>query len=102
VHSRTLEEWRRLRVVWPGHLTTHSTEQTPYVGEKRSGREVPPGGRYYFKGRLLPTLSDGVLGVIESFLANKPSPLCEFDLHHMGGAVSEVGSSALTSPPNGG
>jgi hypothetical protein len=26
------EEWRRLRVVWPSHLATHSTEQTLYVG----------------------------------------------------------------------
>jgi hypothetical protein len=25
------EEWRRLRVVWPGYLATHSTEQTLYV-----------------------------------------------------------------------
>jgi hypothetical protein len=27
------EEWRRLRVVWPGYLPSHSTEQTLYVGE---------------------------------------------------------------------
>ena len=27
------EEWRRLRVVWPRYLATHSTEQTLYVGE---------------------------------------------------------------------
>src|SRR5437588_4456685 len=26
------EEWRRLRVVWPGYVATHSTEQTLYVG----------------------------------------------------------------------
>src|SRR5712692_5136410 len=26
------EEWRRLHVVWPGYLATHSTEQTLYVG----------------------------------------------------------------------
>jgi hypothetical protein len=26
------EEWRRLHVVWPSHLATHSTEQTLYVG----------------------------------------------------------------------
>ncbi|HEY3716162.1 MAG TPA: hypothetical protein VGL39_16670 [Jatrophihabitantaceae bacterium] len=26
------EEWRRLRVVWPSDLATHSTEQTLYVG----------------------------------------------------------------------
>lgn len=26
------EEWRRLRVVWPSHLATHSTEQTLYFG----------------------------------------------------------------------
>jgi hypothetical protein len=26
------EEWRRLRVTWPGYLATHSTEQTLYVG----------------------------------------------------------------------
>jgi hypothetical protein len=27
------EQWRRLRVVWPGYLATHSTEQTLYFGE---------------------------------------------------------------------
>jgi hypothetical protein len=27
------EEWRRLHVVWPSYLATHSTEQTLYVGE---------------------------------------------------------------------
>jgi hypothetical protein len=27
------EKWRRLRVVWPSYLATHSTEQTLYVGE---------------------------------------------------------------------
>ena len=27
------EEWRRLRVTWPGYLATHSTEQTLYVGD---------------------------------------------------------------------
>jgi hypothetical protein len=26
------EEWRRLHVVWPGYLATHSTEQTLYFG----------------------------------------------------------------------
>jgi len=26
------EEWRRLRVVWPAGLATHSTAQTIYVG----------------------------------------------------------------------
>jgi hypothetical protein len=26
------EEWRRLHVVWPQHLATHTTEQTLYVG----------------------------------------------------------------------
>jgi hypothetical protein len=27
------EQWRRLRVVWPGYLATHSTEQTLYFGQ---------------------------------------------------------------------
>lgn len=27
------ERWRRLRVVWPSHLATHSTAQTMYFGE---------------------------------------------------------------------
>jgi hypothetical protein len=26
------EEWRRLHVIWPSYLATHSTEQTLYVG----------------------------------------------------------------------
>jgi hypothetical protein len=26
------EEWRRLHVIWPGYLATHSTEQTLYFG----------------------------------------------------------------------
>ncbi|HWD73437.1 MAG TPA: hypothetical protein VG779_13000 [Actinomycetota bacterium] len=31
--QETGEEWRRLRVVWPSYVATHSTEQTLYVGE---------------------------------------------------------------------
>ena len=27
------EEWRRLHVVWPSYLATHSTEQTLYIGK---------------------------------------------------------------------
>ncbi len=27
------EQWRRLHIVWPGYLATHSTEQTLYVGD---------------------------------------------------------------------
>jgi hypothetical protein len=27
------EQWRRLRVTWPPHLATHSTEQTLYIGD---------------------------------------------------------------------
>lgn len=27
------QEWRRLRVIWPAYLATHSTEQTLYVGD---------------------------------------------------------------------
>ena len=27
------EQWHRLRVVWPGHLATHSAVQTVYVGD---------------------------------------------------------------------
>jgi hypothetical protein len=27
------EQWRRLHVVWPGNLATHSTEQTLYFGD---------------------------------------------------------------------
>jgi hypothetical protein len=31
--QETGEQWRRLRVVWPSYLATHSTEQTLYFGE---------------------------------------------------------------------
>ena len=31
--QETGEEWRRLRVIWPAYLATHSTEQTLYVGD---------------------------------------------------------------------
>jgi hypothetical protein len=27
------EQWRRLRVIWPGYLATHNAEQTVYVGD---------------------------------------------------------------------
>lgn len=27
------ERWRRLRVIWPGHLATHSSEQTLYFND---------------------------------------------------------------------
>jgi hypothetical protein len=29
------ERWRRLHVVWPSYLATHSTEQTLYVNDER-------------------------------------------------------------------
>lgn len=53
--------------------------------------DLPVGGRYYFKGGFLPSLSDGALAAIASFMASKPSIGCELDLHHMGGAVGDVG-----------
>ncbi len=31
--QETREQWRRLHVVWPGYLATHSTEQTLYFGD---------------------------------------------------------------------
>lgn len=53
--------------------------------------EVPAGRRYYFKGGFLASLTDGVLDTIATFIAKKPSVTCELDLHHMGGAVCDVG-----------
>jgi hypothetical protein len=31
--SENGEQWRRLRVVWPGYIATHTTVQTVYVGD---------------------------------------------------------------------
>jgi hypothetical protein len=53
--------------------------------------DVPAGGRYYFKGGFLPSLSDGALATINSYMAAKPSDGCQVHLHHMGGAVGDVG-----------
>lgn len=55
--------------------------------------DLPAGGRYYFKGGFLPSLSDGALATIEKFMDNKPSVWCELDMHHMGGAVRDVGDA---------
>ena len=63
------EEWRRLRVVWPSHLATHSTVQTLYVGDdglfRRHDYELEisggmPGAHYLFDyanvaGIMVPT-----------------------------------------------
>jgi len=54
--------------------------------------DLPAGRRYYFKGGFLPSLGREALATMASFMGAKPSPWCEFDLHHMGGAVSDVGS----------
>ena len=55
--------------------------------------DLPAGGRYYFKGGFLPSLSDGALAAIGKFMQNKPSTWCELDMHHMGGAVRDVGDA---------
>ena len=55
--------------------------------------DLPAGGRYYFKGGFLPALSDGALAAIDKFMQNKPSTWCEVDMHHMGGAVRDVGDA---------
>lgn len=55
--------------------------------------DLPAGGRYYFKGGFLPALSDGALATIGKFMDNKPSVWCELDMHHMGGAVRDVGDA---------
>lgn len=52
------EEWRRLRVTWPGYLATHSTEQTLYIGDdglfRRHDYDVEiaggVGGAHYLSG----------------------------------------------------
>lgn len=53
--------------------------------------DLPAGDRYYFKGGLLPACSDAIVDVIQDFMARRPSPRSELDLHHMGGAVARVG-----------
>ncbi len=54
--------------------------------------DLPAGGRYYFKGGFLPSLPNGAHATIKSFMASKPSAWCELDLHHMGGAIADVGA----------
>jgi len=64
----------------------------PYPGfQTLFDAELPAGDRYYFKGGFLSGCSDSVVAVIEHFMACRPSPGDEFDLHHMGGAVARVG-----------
>jgi hypothetical protein len=55
--------------------------------------DLPAGGRYYFRGGFLPALSDEALATIHKFMQNKPSTRCELDMHHMGGAVRDVGDT---------
>jgi FAD/FMN-containing dehydrogenase len=53
--------------------------------------DLPAGKRYYFKGGFLAALSDEVVATIDEFMSRRPSPVNEFDLHHMGGAIGRVG-----------
>ena len=53
--------------------------------------ELPPGRRYYFSDMLFDELSDGLLEVLGSAASRRPSPGCEFDIHHMEGAAGRFG-----------
>jgi FAD binding domain/Berberine and berberine like len=55
--------------------------------------DLPAGRRYYFKGGFVSALSDEVVATIDDFMARRPSPVNELDLHHMGGAIARVGDN---------
>ncbi|GAC1313970.1 MAG: FAD-binding oxidoreductase [Chloroflexota bacterium] len=52
---------------------------------------VPAGQRYYFKGGFVADNSDEMFKIVLDHMRRRPSPSNEFDLHHMGGAVSRAG-----------
>jgi FAD/FMN-containing dehydrogenase len=56
--------------------------------------ELPPGRRYYFSDMLFDELSDGLLEMLATAASQRPSPGCEFDIHHMEGAAGRVGPGA--------
>ena len=60
--------------------------------------DLPAGDRYYFKGGFLPALHDSVTGIVAEYMATRPSLRCEFDLHHMGGAVARVRAADTAFP----
>jgi hypothetical protein len=52
--------------------------------------DLPPGKRYYFKGGFTADCSDAMVEVMLGYMRDRPAPLNEIDVHHMGGAVSRV------------
>ena len=53
--------------------------------------DLPAGRRYYFTDAFFDDLPDGLVEVLASAAAERPSAGCEIDLHHMGGAAGRVG-----------
>ncbi|MGH2705300.1 MAG: hypothetical protein ACRDJ4_09445 [Actinomycetota bacterium] len=60
--------------------------------------EFSPGKRYYFKGGFLPAFPDAAIEAVLEHLRARPSPLSEFDLHHVGAAVHRIGGHRLCRP----
>jgi len=54
--------------------------------------DFPAGRRYHFTDAFFDELSDGLVEVLASAAAERPSAGCEIDLHHMGGAAGRVGA----------
>ena len=53
--------------------------------------DYPAGDRYYMKGGFIDRCDEHLMRVALQHMQDRPSPRCEFDLHHMGGAVEIPG-----------
>lgn len=64
--------------------------------------DYPAGDRYHMKGGFIDRCDDDVIRRVLRHMEDRPSPRCEFDLHHMGGAVElpgEVSAFPVRSAP---
>ena len=70
-------------------------ERQPYPQlQSMFDADLPAGRRYYFSGLYLRDCDDAAIETVTHAVAAAPSPGCEIDLHHMGGAAGRVPPTA--------
>ena len=83
-----IEQWQELRSLNPGF--DHVGDLDYVEMQKLFDEDVPAGGRYYFTGGFADRLNDDLLCLVQDHFLRRPSPGCEIDIHHMGGASARV------------
>ena len=83
-----IEQWQGLRSLAPGF--DHVGDLDYVEMQKLFDEDLPAGARYYFTGGFADRLNDDLLSVVQERFLRRPSPGCEIDIHHMGGASARV------------